>query len=215
MNQNIAQDQEPITFRSKLINFYNNNKILFYSMFSILLIIVIIIFLYINIKENKEKLLVNSYIEAKIFIENNQREKAKEILKTIINSNHKTYSPLSFFLILSENLITDTDELSNFFDILLKDNKYDKEIKNLIVFKQALFHSSFSNESELLNIIKPLLNQETIWKPHALLLMGDYFAAKKEYSKSKEFYTQILSIKNLNFDFYKKAKSQLAVISNE
>jgi len=215
MNENTIQSQEAITLKSKLINFFNKNKILFYSILSILTIIIIVIFLYISIKEKREKLLVESYIEAKIFIEHNQREKAKEVLKTIIESKHKTYSPLSFFLLLSEDLITDDAELSIFFNNLLENNKIDKEIKNLIIFKQALFHSNFSNESELLKIINPLLNKETIWKPHALLLMGDYFASKKEYSKAKEFYTQIFSIKNLNIDFYKKARSQLAIVSNE
>jgi len=53
------------------------------------------------------------------------------------------------------------------------------------------------------------------WKPHVLLLVGDYFAAKQEYVKSKDFYNQILTMKNLHQDFYYKAKSRLNLISNE
>ena len=33
----------------------------------------------------------------------------------------------------------------------------------------------------LLETVKPLINSETVWKPHALLLLGDYFASKHEY----------------------------------
>ena len=68
---------------------------------------------------------------------------------------------------------------------------------------------------ELLESLKPLINQETIWKPHALLLIGDYFVSKKQNSKAKEFYIQILSLKNLNNEFYDQARSQLALIAND
>ena len=51
--------------------------------------------------------------------------------------------------------------------------------------------------------VKQLINTNTLWKPHALLLLGDYFASKKQYLKAKEFYVQILSLQNLNHIFYK------------
>ena len=101
------------------------------------------------------------------------------------------------------------------FDHLLTNNEFDKEIRNLLVYKKALFNSNFENESELLEEIKPLLNKETMWKPHALLLLGDYFVSQKEYLKAKEFYTAILSINNLQQDLYDQARSQLAFINND
>ena len=64
-------------------------------------------------------------------------------------------------------------------------------VRNLLIYKKLLFNSNLANESELLEEVKPLLNSETLWKPHALLLLGDYFASKGEYLKAKEFYTQI------------------------
>ena len=84
-----------------------------------------------------------------------------------------------------------------------------------MIYKKALFYSNFVNESELLNGIKPLLNTENLWKPHALLLLGDYFVSKKEYLKAKEFYTQVLYIKNLQKDLYDQARSQLVFITND
>ena len=78
-----------------------------------------------------------------------------------------------------------------------------------------LFQSNFSSELELLEVIKPLINNETLWKPHALLLLGDYFVSKKEYSKAKDFYTQILLLKNIHKEFFDYAQSQLTIINNE
>ena len=49
------------------------------------------------------------------------------------------YSTLSFFVILNQNLITDYNELlRSMFDHLLTNNEFDKEIRNLLVYKKAL-----------------------------------------------------------------------------
>ena len=63
--------------------------------------------------------------------------------------------------------------------------------------------------------IKPLLDKDNLWKPHALLLLGDYFSSKGEKLKAGEFYVQILSIKNLQRDFYNQAQSKLSSIKND
>ena len=105
-----------------------------------------------------------------------------------------------------------------FFIILIIESIFstETEIPNSIcAFSRALFNSNFIGESKMIEDINPLLNTETFWKPHALLLMGDYFVEKKEYIKAKEFYTQILLIKNLQKDFYDQAKLKLILISND
>ena len=81
--------------------------------------------------------------------------------------------------------------------------------------KKALFHSNSIEEKEFLEDINILLNSKTLWKPHALLLLGNYFVSKNEYIKAKEFYTQVLTIKNLQKDIYDQAISQLTLISND
>ena len=103
----------------------------------------------------------------------------------------------------------------NRFDHILENNKFEKEVKNLLIFKKVLFQSDFVNELELLEAIKPLINSETVWKPHALLLLGDYFASKKEYLKAKELYLQILSLKNLHQELYNQARSRLIFVTND
>ena len=215
MNENLFETQYDVTKKSKLKKFYEVNKILIFSVILILIIAIASVSFYSATKEKKKILLSDNYQAAKVYLENGDRNKVKNILKTIIFANDSTYSTLSLFLILNENLIVDQGELSNLFDHVLENNKFEKEVKNLIIFKKALFQSNFVSELELLDAVKPLINTETVWKPHALLLLGDYFVSKKEYLKAKEFYVQILSLKNLHKELYNHARSQLIFITND
>ena len=215
MNENLYEAQYIVAKKNRVKKFYEENKILTFSAIFTLIIFIISIIFYLETKETKKVLLADNYIEAKINIENGDRNKAKSILKTIIFANDSIYSALSLFLILNENLIVDQKELSNLFDHVLENNKFEKEVKNLIIFKKALFQSNFVNQEELLEALQPLLKTETLWKSHALLLLGDYYFAKKEYLEAKRFYLQILSLKDLHKEFYAQARSQLIFITNE
>ena len=215
MNENLFGTQYEVTTKSRLKRFYEVNKILIFSTVLILIITIASVSFYSAAKEKKKILLAENYITAKVYLENGNSNKAKSVLKTVIFANDSTYSTLSLFLILNENLIIDQRELSNLFNHVLENNKFEKEIKNLIIFKKALFQSNFVSELELLEAVKPLINTETVWKPHALLLLGNYFVSKKEYLKAKEFYVQILSLKNLHKELYDQARSQLIFITND
>ena len=215
MNENLFETQYDVTKKSKLKKFYEVNKILIFSVILILIIAIASVSFYSETKEKKKILLSDNYLTAKVYLENGDKNKAKSVLRTVIFSNDSTYSTLSLFLILNENLIVDQKELSNLFDHILENNKFDNEIKNLIIFKRLLFKSNFSEEHELLEAAKPILNTETAWKPHALLLIGDYFISKKENLKAKEFYKEIMLLKNLHRDFYYQANSRLALIEND
>jgi len=215
MSENLFEAQYEVTSKSKLKKFYETNKILIFSTILTLVIATASIIFYSETKEKKKMLLADDYLSAKVYLENGDRDNVTNILKTIIFANDSTYSTLSLFLILNENLVVDRRELSNLFDHVLENNKFEKEIENLIIFKKALFQSNFVSEVELLKVTKPLISTETIWRPHALLLLGDYFVSKKEYIKAKEFYIQILSLKNLHQDLYNQARSQLIFITND
>ena len=215
MNEDLIEARYDITKKSKLRRFYESNKILIFSSIFVLAIILISFSVYFENKEKNKILLSENYVQAKIYLENGNKDEAISLLKKVIFANDPTYSTLSFFLILNQNLVTDHEELSTLFDHLLNNNKFEKEVINLLIYKKALFNSNFISESKLLSDIQPLLNTETLWKPHALLLMGDYFVAKKEYIKAKEFYTQILLINNLQKDFYDQARSKLIFITND
>ena len=179
--------------------------------------VIILIFLnfYIEKKKNDRIILSESYVQAKIYIESDNKKKAEKILKDVIFSNDSTYSTLSLFLLLDKNLIDNKKELLKLFDHVLANCEFDKNIENLIILKKSIFQSSFAKDADLLNTLKPLLSGETLWKPHALLLMGDYYLGNKEKQKAKEFYNEILILKNLDNEFYNRANMQLAIINDE
>ena len=216
MTNNLFETQYDLTKKSKLKEFYESNKIWIFSTIFVFVIIATSYFYYKDSKESKKILLSENYIQAKVYLENGNKTKALEILKNITFSNDSTYSTLSFFMILNENLINDSIEIAKLFDHLLKNNKFEKEIENLLYYKKALFKSSYLEEQKFLEEIRPLLHsKETIWKSHALMLVGDFYFSKKEYIKAKDFYTQILTIKNLLPEHYEQAKMKLVNITND
>ena len=215
MNENLFETQYDVTKKSRFRKLYDANRLLIFSTLFVLIIASISFSFYTASKEKKQILLADNYITAKFYLKNNERDKGRKILKEIILANNRTYSTLSLFLILDENLVDDQKEISNLFDHLLANNKFEQEVKNLIIFKKTLFLSNFANELEMVENAKQLINTNTLWKPHALLLLGDYFSSKKQYLKAKEFYVQILSLQNLNMELYEQARSQLLLITND
>ena len=83
------------------------------------------------------------------------------------------------------------------------------EIKNLIIYKKGLFNADFANENELLNILNPIIKSESVWNSHALYLMAEYYFAKNEKQKSKEFFNQIVSLENSNSKIKLEAQKRL------
>ena len=215
MAENFFETQHDTTTSSRIKKFYESNKILIFSSILILIILIVSSSLYLESKERKKILLSENYIQAKFYLDNGNKYEALNTLKEVIFANDPVYSTLSLFLILNHNLIVDYKEISLLFDHLLENNKFEKELRNLLIYKKALFNSNFVIESELLETIKPLLNTDTLWKPHALLLLGDYFMSKGENIKAIDFYQQILSMKNLHNALYVQAKSQLLIIAHE
>ena len=83
------------------------------------------------------------------------------------------------------------------------------EIKNLIIYKKALFNADNAEESVMLNILNPIINSESVWKSHALYLMAEYFYSKNQKQKATEFFNQILNLENSNPDIRLQAEKRL------
>jgi hypothetical protein len=216
MADNLIEAQYDITKKTKLKKFFEKNKIFIYLFTFVLVVFFVSFGLYLESKGKKKVLISESYLQAKIYLGNNKKAEALDILKTIILTNDQPYSALSFFMILDQSLIKDQNEVISLFNHLLENNKFDKEIKNLLIYKKALYSSNYLDETELLTELKPLLNKkEILWKGHALLLLGNYFVSKKEYMKAKDFYNQVLSTNNLQKNLYDQAKLQLELIANK
>ena len=215
MDEKIIQTQYDVTKKSKLRQFYEKNRIYIISFFSLILIFLIVSVVLTEIKENKKIKLSKNYISAKVLISEKKIDEATNLLTNNIFQNDNTYSPLSLFLIVDLNLINDEKKISDLFEHVIENCKFEKDMKNLIVLKKALHDSSYVDENKLLQSLKPLIHEENIWKHHALLLLGNYFRGKNENIKAKEFYLQIMKIKNLSNDFYEQARSQLTILEND
>ena len=143
------------------------------------------------------------------FISNNQANIKKDLVELIYEKD-TTYSPLALYFILDNDIKSTNEEINEYFDILISNLRLDKEIKNLIIYKKALFNSDFETENNLIAILNPLINSESVWKSHALYLMAEYFFEKNQNQKAKEFFNQILSDKNSNENIIKEANKRLS-----
>ena len=215
MTDNLFEAQYDITKKTKLRKIYEENKISIFSAITILIVIFVISSIYLKGLEKERIVLSERYIKSKVYLDNGEKNKALDLLKKTVLASDKTYSTLSFFLILDQNLINDHNELNLLFDHLLKNNKYEKELKDLIIYKKVLFNSNFAGEFKILEDIKPLLKEDNLWKPHALMLLGDYFVSKNEHIKAREFYNKILMLTKINKSLRDRATSQLILISND
>ena len=154
MTENLFEAKYDITKKSKLKRFYESNKVLIFSSIFILAILLGSFSFYLENKEKKRIMLSENYVQARIYLENGNKNKAVSILKKVIFANDPTYSTLCFFLILNRNLVTDYNELLVLFDHLMDNNKFEKEIRNLLIYKKALLNSNSINESKFLDDIK-------------------------------------------------------------
>ena len=78
------------------------------------------------------------------------------------------------------------------------------------MYKKALFNADQAEEGDLLSILNPLINSESVWKSHSLYLMAEYFYAKDQKQKSKEFFNQIINLENPNSDIRLNAQKRLS-----
>ena len=85
----------------------------------------------------------------------------------------------------------------------------ENEIKYLIVYKKALYNADTIEENDLLLILKPLINSESIWKSHGLYLLAEYFFSKNEKQKAKDFFSQIIMLENANQEILKESQKRL------
>ena len=190
----------------KIKNFFIDNKKKLILTVSIILVIIIGYLSFEKSKERTKIKLANQYNLALIDLNPDNKQKTIDDMVNVVKSNDITYSPLALYHLLDNNLLENKDEINILFDELIEKTNLDNEIKNLIIYKKALFNSDFVSENELLKILNPVINSESIWKSHALYLLAEFFYSKDEKQKAKEFFNQIIVLPNANSTI--KAESQ-------
>ena len=195
--------------QEKIKNFFGNHKNKIISGIIILIIIIIGVYSYDKYLVNKKKEISDNFNSITIkFKEDNKESTANQLIE-IINKKDPTYSPLSLYFIIDNNLVNDQNIINSLFDTLIENTSLDKEIKNLVIYKKALFNADQLKEGDLLSILNPIINSESVWKSHALYLMAEYFYSGNQNQKAKEFFNQIISLENSNPDIRLQAEKRL------
>ena len=195
------QDIEIINNQTRLEkfnNFFKKNLKLIISIIVTFVFILIVIFSFQIYKTNKKNQIANKFNLTISMFDQGEQNKVISSMKEIINDKDSTYSPLALYFLIDNKIDLPNDEINNYFDIIINEVKLDEEIKNLNIFKKALFNSELETEDMMLKILKPLINSDSIWKSHALFLMGEYYYSNKEKQKSIEFFNKIIEVPNAN-----------------
>ena len=197
------------TRNEKIKNFFRNYKKILISILSLIIILLIFYFVFAEFKENKKIKISDKYNSIVTEYSEINKEISKDALIELINKKDSTYSPLALFFIIDNRLVLDQTKINDLFNILIDSTSLEKEIKNLIIYKKALYNADIVDENQLLEILKPVINSKSIWKSHALYLMAEYFYSRNEKQKAKEFFSQIVSLENGNQDLKIEAQKRL------
>ena len=193
----------------RIKNFFINNKKKLIITVSIISVIIIGYLSFENSKEKNKIKLANQYNLALIDLNPENKQKTIDEMVNVVKSNDATYSPLALYHLLDNNLLENNDEINILFNELIEKTNLENEIKNLIIYKKALFNSDFVSENELLKILNPVINSESIWKSHALYLLAEFFYSKEEKQKAKEFFNQIIALPNANSTIKTESQKRL------
>ena len=198
------------TRNEKIKNFIINNK---KSLIILLILFLGFIISFFGYKEFKKSqtIKISDYYNS-IIINYSEESKDETINKLveIINKKNSTYSPLSLYFIIDNQLISNQGEVNDLFDVLIDDTPLEKEIKNLIIYKKGLYNADKAKENELLEILRPLLNTKSVWSSHALYLIAEFFYSKDEKQKAKDFFNKILETEKANQDIIKETRKRLS-----
>ena len=197
------------TRNEKIKNFFINYKRQLITILAAIILGLFSFFFYEEFKSSKKEELANKYNLAVTNFNADQKENIDIVFKEIIQAKDKTYSPLAFYFLFDNGMVNSKNEINNYFDILINEAGLDKEIKNLTIYKKGLYNSDFADENQLLNILNPVIKSKSIWKPHALYLMAEYYLAKNQKQKSKEFFNKIVVLENISSKIKLKAQKRL------
>ena len=197
------------TRNEKIKNFFIQNKKKLVLGISVILLVLISYFSLGEYKKKQKIEISDTYNSIIIDYSKNNKEKTAKNLIELINRKDPTYSPLSLYFIIDNKLINEKEKINDLFNVVIEEISLDKEIRNLNIYKKALYNADNSDENDLLNILNPIIKSESVWKSHALYLMAEYFYSKNEMQKSKEFFNQIINLRSVNEEIKIEAQKRL------
>ena len=197
------------TRNEKIQNFLVQNKKLIILSITVVIIVILSFYSYKIYEDNHKEKISEKFNSAVIEYEKGNTSKSTQSLIEVIEDRNSTYSPLALYFVVDNNLIKNQTEVNELFDILIDKTSLENEIRYLIIYKKALYNADTIEENDLLQILKPLINSESIWKSHGLYLLAEYFFSKNEKQKAKDFFSQIISLESANQEIVKESQKRL------
>ena len=164
---------------------HNIKKIIVLSIITFVFFLVFLFYKNLNIKNDIK--ISEQYTQATIYIKQNKIYESKMLLESIINTEHKFYSPLALYLIVENNIEYDKLTIITFFDKIIKNKSIDKENLNLIKIKKAIYLIDLDKEDMVIETLNPIINSNSVWKKIAINLITEYFLSKGQKNKAKEY----------------------------
>ena len=174
--------------QNTLLNFLKANIKIFLYIIGILILIITAIIWFTNNNKIKETKISDSFINAQILIEKGKKNEAEKILSNLVLEKNSPYSSLSLFLIIENKLIDNKETIINYFDEVINNNSFKEEDLNLLRLKKAIYISDISMEQEILGLLNPIINSNSVWKNHALKFLGDFYYSNGQQQKAKQYY---------------------------
>ena len=137
-----------------------------------------------------------------------------ELLINIIHKKDAFYSPLSLFIIIDKSLEKNHNNIVSYFDQVILSKNLSEEDLNLIKFKKAIFISEKSKEREILDLLDPILDSDSLWKADVIKFLGDYYFSSQQYKKAINYYKMLLSNDFSNVDT-NEINKKIQIIENE
>ena len=154
-------------FSEKILIFFKEKQRVILITF-VTIIGIILAFLTLNYYQNMENEEISEkFIKAGIHLSSEEKNKSKNILIEIVNSENKFYSILALNTIIENDLEERSNDILKLFEIV-ENLKIDKEQLNLIKLKKALYLIKISKNEEGNTLLNEIISENSIWKDAAL-----------------------------------------------
>ena len=160
------ENEEKIDFFERVENFVKKNKNILLTILTLTIFIVIGVNYLNYYQKSKNEKISEKFVQAGIYLSLDKKEESKNIYKEIIISKNKFYSLLALNNIIDNNLEKNNEEVLKFFDIV-ENTKIDKEQKNLVKLKKALYLIKISKDIEGKKLLNEIISDNSIWKETA------------------------------------------------
>ena len=189
-NENLKEN-----FQDTIISFIKK-KLNFIISFLIVIFIVLLLFLINQNQQKKNSIKISEqYTEASLLIKQKKTTESRLLLESIINKEHKLYSPLALYLIIDNNIERDSAKIISYFNKIIENNSIEKENLNLIKIKKAIYLINLDDEKLIVETLNPIINSNSAWRLLAINLISEYFYSKNQKIKAEE-YIQLLNNHN-------------------